>query len=211
MSRGILFLMVLFSLPALACNFIIGPDTDATATAISAEIFATMTAMVPTATFTLPPTDTALPTSTATITPTDTPLPSPTITNTPEPTFTPEPTKPTEPTFGPITTYTDETGEDGLLNNPTDEFPAGTTKVYACFDYWAMDSDVRFTLYWFENGKSFWETSRRWEEEEEGSTCWYIWQEKTTGSLMGLPAGNWEVKLYLGNELAQEAKFHIGR
>ena len=105
--------------------------------------------------------------------------------------------------------YTEETDEYGYFDNPTDDFPAGTTKVYACFDYWAMDSSLRYSLYWRVNGESFTEASRNWDQDEEGNTCWYVWSERS-GALQGLPPGNWEVVLYLGNKLAQKAEFHIG-
>ena len=209
MSRGILFLMVLFSLPALACNFIIVPDTDATATTISAEIFATMTATVPTTTFTLPPTDTALPTSTATITPTDTPLPSPNITNTPEPTFTPEPTKPTIPTFGPVAFYTDEDYIQEYFDNPSKEFPSGTIAVNACFDYWALTPSTRFSRYWYVNGREWGSFAENWKHGEQGSLC--LRAHYTGTGTTGLESGNWKLKLFIGSELAQEEEFHIGR
>ena len=206
-KSGWLILILMLSLPALTCSVFQAEDLDATATQIAVEIYARMTVEAPTVTFTVPPTEIPTQTFTPTSIPTDTPVP--TDTHTPVPTNTPEPTKPTVPTFGPLVTYSEETDEDGLLSNPTDEFPAGTTKIYACFDYWAMDSSLRYSLYWRVNGESFTEASRYWDGDEEGNTCWYIWRERS-GALQGLPTGNWEVILYLGNELAQKAEFHIG-
>jgi hypothetical protein len=207
MKKVIIFLIFLFSLPALSCNFIVGPDTDATATAVSAEIFATMTAMVPSATFTQPPTDTPLPTSTPTITPTDTQIPSPTITNTPEPTFTPEPTKPDNPTFGPITFHTEEDYNQDNLDNPVTEFPTGTTKVYACFDYWAMTPTTRVSDYWYANGEEWNSFSENWDKGDEGTMCWYIYY---SDKLAGLENGDWKLKIFIGSDLEQEAEFYIG-
>lgn len=70
------------------------PDTKGTETKIAANIFATQTASVPTATSTPVPTDTPTITPTPTVTHTPTNSPTPTMTNTPKPTSTQTP-KPT--------------------------------------------------------------------------------------------------------------------
>lgn len=206
-KSGWLVLILILCLPALTCSVFQSEDPDATATRIAAEIFAQLTAEAPTATFTALPTETPTPTIPPTANPTDTPIPTDTVP--PTPTSTPEPTKPTSATFDQILMYSEDDYNEGNIDNSTDRFPSGTTRVYACFDYWAMDPTLRYSLYWRVNGESFTEATRGWDGDEEGTMCWYIWSEKS-GSLQGLPRGEWDVILYLGSELAQKAKFHIG-
>ncbi len=209
MKNSLLFLTVIFSLPALACSLFQSADPEATATAVAAEIFSTITAMAPTVTFTQLPTDTLVPTSTPTITPTDTPIPSPVITDTPEPTYTLEPTKPTSPTFGPVVFYTDEDYNQENFENPITDFPSGTTAVNACFDYWAMTPTTRFSRYWYVNGREWGSFAENWKHGEEGGLC--LRAHYTGTGTTGLESGNWKVKLFIGSKLAQEEEFHIGR
>jgi len=82
-KRLLLIFVLVFTLPALACSLFQTQDLDATATFVAGEIFATMTAEVPTVTptptitITPTPTDTPTPTYTATVTPTETDTPTP--------------------------------------------------------------------------------------------------------------------------------------
>ena len=68
-TYSLIFLIVIFSLPALACSLFQSTDTEATATAVAAEVFSNLTVQAPTATFTQSPTK--APTNTPTIPPTD--------------------------------------------------------------------------------------------------------------------------------------------
>ncbi|MGB7117317.1 MAG: hypothetical protein WBD56_14330 [Anaerolineales bacterium] len=158
------------------------------------DIFATMTAEAPTATYT------------ATKTPTETVTPTPTITDTPLPTDTPKPTVPSEPTFGEITFA--EGASEGKPVDPATKFPPGIDTVYACWDYWAMGPEVRFTRYWHNNGKEWLSRSLFWEHSVNGSICWHIYW---LGGGKGLPPGNWDLKLFTGSEIAQSGTFKIGQ
>ena len=202
MKNSLLFLTVIFSLPVLACSLFQSADPEATATAIAAEVFSNLTSQAPTATFTQLPTD--IPTHTPTILPTETPIPSPEISDTPEPTYTPEPTS---PTFGPITFHMEEDYNQEDLENPVTEFPNGTTKVYACFDYWAMTPTTRVSDYWYVNGQEWNSFSENWDEGDEGTMCWYIYY---SDKLAGLENGDWKLKIFIGSDLEQEAEFYIG-
>ena len=139
-KRLLLMFVLIFALPALACSLFQATDQVDTATQIAADIYATMTAEAPTATYT------------ATVTPTETVTPTPSITDTPLPTVTPEPTVPSEPTFGAITFA--KGASEGKPVDPATKFPPGIDTVYACWDYWAMGPEVRFTRYWHNNGRS---------------------------------------------------------
>jgi len=177
-------------------------DLDGTATKEMANEFAKQTAEAPTntpvPTQTPVPTDTPVPTQT----PTPTASPTPTITNTPPPTDTPEPTIPPEPTIGPILFITDDS------NEPTDQFPLGITVVYACFEYWNMNPEVRITGYWYLNGKEIYSVSDTTDLVGNDITCTGISYAGT--QIRKLDAGNWELKMYVEKELAQTGKFKIG-
>jgi parallel beta-helix repeat protein len=111
-----------------------------------------------------------------------------------------------EPTFGAITFARGES--DVKPVDPATMFPAGIETVYACWDYWKTNPDLLFTRSWYNNGKEWFSESISWEHAENGSICEHIYMVK---SGKGLPTGNWEVKLYIGNELAQSGKFKIGQ
>lgn len=107
------------------------PDAVATQVAQAQAVAATLTALVPTATATLPPTATSAPT--ATFTPTLSPTPSPTATQTPTPapTSTPAPTKTPTPTPTPPV---------GTKANP---LPFGQTGSFSLTKPIAMSVELR--------------------------------------------------------------------
>jgi len=177
----LLLVCVLFSLPALACSLFQTQDLNATATFVAGEIFATMTAEAPTVT------------------------PTPTITVTPTPTDTPTPTETPLPTFGHIT-FARGGSEDNQPIDPSTKFPTGIPIVYACWDFWGMDPDMRVTQYWYRNEVEQFVDHSLWDRGASGSTCFYVdYEEQGTY----LAAGNWVLKLYVGTELAQIGTFRI--
>ena len=86
------------------------------------------------------------------------------------------------------------------------KFIPGRDTVYACWDYGGMNPDLRFTPYWYNNGKELVSSSESWDFAENGSICWSI----SWAGGRRLPLGNWDLKLYIGSELAQSGKFRIG-
>jgi hypothetical protein len=195
----LLLVCLLFSLPALACSLFQATDQEDTATHIAADIYATMTAEAPTATYT------------ATVTPTETVTPTPTITDTPVPTDTPlptdtpKPTVPSEPTFGVITFAKEQSKGEPV--DPATKFTPGINTVWACWDYWGMNPDLYYSLYWYNNGKEWFSARESWDRAGNGSICWHIYWLKDN---KGLPTGNWELKLFIGSEPAQSGEFEIG-
>lgn len=163
-------------------------------------------------TSTIKPSDTPADTATATLTdtpeptasstPTDTPVP--TETNTPEPSDTPEPTKPVEPTIGPIMFFIEGSEEPGT------EFRLGTVEVYTCFQYWNMNPDMRISGYVYHNGEEWANVSQMFNLQGDDSFC-FILGYAAGSRTVKLDAGNWEIKIYIDNELAQSGKFKILR
>jgi len=112
---------------------------------------------------------------------------------------------PSEPTFEAIT-FARGASEDSQPIDPSTKFPPGITTVYACCDYWGMNPELQFTRSWYNNGEEWVSKSKYWDRAENGTVCSRIyWLEGG-----GLPTGNWEVKLYIDNELVQSGTFTIG-
>jgi hypothetical protein len=134
--------------------------------------------------------DTAVPTDTS----------PPAITNTPLPTDPPEPTVPSVPTLGPIIFF------DPDSESEMDEYPNGTTQVYACFEYWNLSPDARISGYLYLNGKEINNISGVFELEGNDYTCIPI-----GSATRKLDHGTWKLSLFLENDLAQSASFKVLR
>ena len=87
-----------------------------------------------------------------------------------------------------------------------DEYPNGTTRVYACFDYWNLSSDMRISGYLYLNGKEWSNISGVFDLEGNDFTC------ITIGSATRkLDHGDWKLTLFLENDLAQTGTFKVLR
>jgi hypothetical protein len=171
----------------------------------------------PTLTPTLSPTTpvTAVVT-TASPTPVLTPTPKPTATTSPSPTTIPTPGTPSSArtpivgaetplpgaTFGEITLARGVT-EDNEPKDPGTVFPAGISQLYAFFDYQNLSDGVLWTQAWYRERKEFGSESNLWEWGSYG-TAWIFL--KPVG---GYPRGEYEVRLYIGDELKQTATFTV--
>ena len=143
------------------------------------------------------------PTDTPTLAPTDTPSPLPTLSPTPTPTP-PPPATPTTvtPVFEFITFATGVTDE-GKPIDPGATFPAGTIRVYAIFDYSGMQEGMTYNAYWYLDGEETLNISGEWNLEEEGSNWVNIYNDN------GLAPGNYELELYIDDQLLLNNKFTI--
>lgn len=166
------------------------------------------------ATPTLTPTPTLAPSPTFTPRPTATPTPTlmPTSTFTPSPTVklptsarTPIPGASTpEPgaSFGKITLAKGVT-EDNLPLEPCTLFPEGTRRVYAFFEYSGMTKGVAWTQAWYREGDELWSHTKKWRLREQG-IAWVYFEPSR-----GFSVGEYEVRLYIGQELQQRATFTL--
>jgi hypothetical protein len=169
---------------------------------------------MPTASLTTPPV-----TAVVTIPPTSavlTPTPKPTATASPSPTAIPTVRTPTltptrivgaetpspGATFGGITLARGVTG-DNKPKDPGTVFPAGISQLYAFFDYENLSNGVLWTQVWYRGGKEIGSESNLWEWGSYG-TAWIFL--KPVG---GYSRGEYEVRLYIGDELEQTAAFTV--
>lgn len=170
----------------------------------------------PTPTPTLSPTMSPTPVATVPLTPTLSPTPQPTVTPSPSPTAVPTPGTPSsaltpvvgvktpspDATFGAITMAQGVT-EDNEPKDPGTVFPAGIPQLYAFFDYRNLSNGVLWTQAWYREGKEIGSESSLWEWGSYG-TAWIFL--KPVG---GYSRGEYEVRLYIGDELKQTAHFTV--
>jgi len=170
----------------------------------------------PTPTPTLSPTTPATAFATASPTPVLTPTPKPTPTASPSPTIIPTVGTPSsaltpivgvetpspEAAFGEITVAQGVT-EDNKPKDPGTVFPARISQLYAFFDYQNLSDGVLWTHVWYREGKEIGSESSLWEWGSYG-TAWIFL--KPVG---GYSRGEYEVRLYIGDELKQKATFTV--
>lgn len=170
----------------------------------------------PTLTPTLSPTTPATTVATASPTPVLSPTPQPTATASPSPTIIPTMGTPSlaltpvvgvetpspDATFGEITLARDVT-DDNKPKDPGTVFPANISELYAFFDYRDLSDGVLWTQAWYRGGKEIGSESSLWEWGSYG-TAWIFL--KPVG---GYPRGEYEVRLYIGDELKQTATFTV--
>ena len=122
-------------------------------------------------------------------------------------TATPVPPTPTEehpaPFFGPIV-FAEGVAEDNKPINPATTFPAGITMVYGIFNYEGLKDGLEWTYTWYRDGELEATRTEIWKSGEEGSAWVNLWNDA------GLPSGNYELRLYLGDKLLQSGTFVIG-
>ncbi|MBI3362421.1 MAG: serine/threonine protein kinase [Chloroflexi bacterium] len=135
--------------------------------------------------------------------------PTPFISTSPAPTSVPTlpPIKTTAPgagQFGPITfavgVLNDETPVD-----PLDTFPDGVTIVYAFFDYSQMGSGQAWRTEWLRDGQVQSDIGKQSDWTGGANGAWWV----SLFNKDGIPTGQWQLKLYLDNQLQQSATFAV--
>jgi hypothetical protein len=170
----------------------------------------------PTPTLTLSPTTPATAVVAASPTPVLSPTPKPTAAPSPSPTIiptVPSPSATLTPVVGVETPSPDATfGEITLARGVTDDnkpkdagtvFPAGISQLYAFFDYQNLSNGVLWTQVWYRGNKEIGSESSLWEWGSYG-TAWIFLKP-----VVGYPRGEYEVRLYIGDELKQTATFTL--
>jgi hypothetical protein len=171
----------------------------------------------PTPTLMLSPTTPAT-TVVAAVSPTPvlTPTPKPTATTSPTPTIIPTVGTPSsaltpivgvktplpEAAFGEITLARGVT-DDNEPKDPGTVFPPGISQLYAFFDYQNLSDGVLWTQAWYRGGKEIGGESNLWEWGSYG-TAWIFLKP-----VSGYSRGEYEVRLYIGDELKQIATFTV--
>jgi hypothetical protein len=75
-------------------------------------------------------------------------------------------------------------------------FPAGSTEIYAAFEYENMPPDQEWSTIWYRDGRMLSDDSADWDADEEGTT-WVVLEDSR-----GLDEGVYRLELYLDERLA---------
>lgn len=106
--------------------------------------------------------------------------------------------------LGPIV-FCQDVSDAGEPINPTDYFPEGAKAVWAYFTYENMEPGQRWGRYWQLNGEEYINaTGQSWEDGRFGWTSYAIEDAN------GLPAGEYTLTLYIGDQPVQEASVRLG-
>jgi len=107
------------------------------------------------------------------------------------------------PSMGRITFATNVTDDDKPIN-PSVAFPEGTTKIYAIFDHEGIKSGALFKYIWYRDGLEDVTGDEAWAAEPSGTYWIYIYNDD------GVIPGNYDLYLYLDEELLQKESFSVG-
>lgn len=105
--------------------------------------------------------------------------------------------------FGPITFAAGLLGNLQPIETAT-RFPEGITQIFAVYPYEKMTPVTPWRIEWYVNGKLLDKVAGTWTWTLIDGTTWTInWNPK------GLQAGEWELRLYVGEKLTQKGFFTI--
>ncbi len=109
-----------------------------------------------------------------------------------------------EPWLGEIT-FAAAADEEGRPIAATEEFPAGSKVVFACFEYRNMTDGAPWGHYWSRDGAEYIDaTDSVWDDGEAGWVAWYVDDPEY------LPSGEYEVTLYVASEPVRRGGFTVG-
>ena len=107
------------------------------------------------------------------------------------------------PEIGPITFALKSAVKDGASESAF-SFEPGVTQIYATFEYAHLAPGSIWTQVWYHNGSEVLSNSQPWLEEERGVFDYII---EAGGD--PLPAGQWALEFYIGDELLSAGSFVI--
>lgn len=89
-------------------------------------------------------------------------------------------------------------------------FPAGTTDIYAIWDYDGMEPGARVERVWYHNGAQYLDVIEEWDFDKYGfsGTVRDVYHYNYEDG--GVYPGSWKVELYLNGELQQTGEFTVG-
>ncbi len=100
--------------------------------------------------------------------------------------------------------FCEDVSDSGQPINPTDYFPEGAKSVWAYFTYENMEPGQTWGRYWRLNGEEYIDaTGQEWEDGRTGWTSYSIADKN------GLPAGDYTLTLYVGDQPVQEASLRL--
>lgn len=161
-----------------------------------------------------PSTATPIITPTVTTTPTEAPTETTITPTTPsDQSLTPTPRataelseqRPIKPQFSHIIFALDARKDDYTPINPGQTFPEGITEIHAIFEYVGMSKNYDWQRVWYRDGEEILRNQAAWTGHDVGRFDYFI---DAAGN--PLPAGQWELELYVENQLMVTGSFTIG-
>ena len=88
--------------------------------------------------------------------------------------------------------------------DPRTNFPEGVTSVFAVYTYEGMKKGTPFVWHWYLNGTEYLKgTPATWDSDESGGGWRRLYNPE------GLPAGSYELRLYISDQLRQKDTFTV--
>ncbi len=113
---------------------------------------------------------------------------------------------PQGPGSGTFTAFTFAAGstKDYRPVDPLARFPEGVTSVFAVYTYEGMKRGTPFVFDWYRDGQVYLKgAAGAWDSDESGGG----WRRMYNPD--GLPAGNYELRLYVSDQLRQQGSFKV--
>jgi hypothetical protein len=104
--------------------------------------------------------------------------------------------------FGEIVFSRDISADNQPLEAGT-VFAAGSEPVYVFFEYRGLSNGVLWTQAWYREGEEMWRDTGPWQWGSRGR-AWFFYTPPS-----GYTPGNYEVRLYIGDELQQTGMFIV--
>jgi hypothetical protein len=104
--------------------------------------------------------------------------------------------------FGEIVFSRDISADNQPLEAGT-VFAAGSEPVYIFFEYRGLSNGVLWTQAWYREGEEMWRDTGPWQWGSRGR-AWFFYTPPS-----GYTPGNYEVRLYIGDELQQTGTFIV--
>lgn len=108
-----------------------------------------------------------------------------------------------QPEIGPITFALDATADFEPVD-PATVFDEGLTEIHAIFDYNGMSKEHTWERVWYLDGEELLRNSAAWTDPEMGRFDYFL---DAGGD--PLPAGEWQLEIYVQGELVGSGKFSI--
>ncbi len=101
--------------------------------------------------------------------------------------------------------FSTKMSRDGRPINAADILPAGTKTLYASFQFRNMRKGTKWRQVWTHNGKKVLDSTDSWKFGASGATT------LTLSNKTGLPEGEYQLAIAVGNKIVAQGKCAIGR
>lgn len=101
--------------------------------------------------------------------------------------------------------FSTKMSKDGRPLNAAEILPAGTKTLFASFAFKKVAKGTPWRQVWFYKGKKVLDKTDRWKFPSSGGTT------LTLSNKAGLPEGEYQLAIYVGNQVVQQGKCAVGK